>query len=106
MRYAARNTKRTARMDSNAWARKVEAARTADEVVSLVREYVATRDSRDLALLPAHCPPPRLFTAEEIADCAYRMAAYHGHDDTARVIQRIGSVLSRAAVRLAELSRS
>ena len=49
-------------------------------------------------------PPPDL-GRDDISDFAYRLAAYHSHDDSARLVQRISSVVSRAAVRLAELDR-
>jgi hypothetical protein len=93
-------------MDSASWIKRIEVATSQAEVVELVRQYIESRDPRDIAALPADCQPDRYQTAAEIAECAYRLAAYHGHDDNARVIQRIGSVMSRASVRLAELARA
>src|SRR5690348_516838 len=93
------------KMDSSSWARRIEDAPSEADVVDLVRQYLETRDPRDIAVLPADCRPPRFYSPEDIIDTAYRMAAYHGHDDAARVIHRIGGVMSRAAVRLAELAR-
>ncbi len=92
-------------MDSLSWTRKVEEAPTAEMVIDLVRDYVATRDAGDMERLPKECAPPLRYGREEIADFAYRLAAYHGHDEASRLVQRISSVISRAAVRLAELER-
>jgi len=92
-------------VDSGSWARKVEEAVSSETVIALVRDYLATRDPADLGRLPAECAPPRNVGRDEIAEFAYRLAAYHAHDDTARLVQRLGSVISRAAVRLAELDR-
>ncbi|HET6263238.1 MAG TPA: hypothetical protein VFD95_00165 [Usitatibacter sp.] len=92
-------------MDSNSWARKVEEASTPEMVITLLRDYLATRDPDEMRRLPKECVPPRDLGRDAIADFAYRLAAYHSHDDSARLVQRISSVVSRAAVRLAELDR-
>lgn len=92
-------------MDSLSWARKLEEAPTPETVVDLVRDFVSTRDPADMGRLPRECAPPQRFGREEVADFAYRLAAYHGHDDDSRLVQRLSSVISRAAVRLAELER-
>jgi hypothetical protein len=92
-------------VDSVSWARKVEDAGSTDAVIELVREYLTTRDDGDMERLPRECAPPPHLGREEIADFAYRLAAYHGHDEAARLVQRVSSVVSRAAVRLAELER-
>ena len=92
-------------MDSNAWARKVEEATTPEKVIGLLRDYLATRDPDEMKRLPLECVPPADLGRDDIADFAYRLAAYHSHDETARLVQRVSSVVSRAAVRLAELDR-
>ena len=92
-------------VDSQSWAKKVEEASSPDVVVALVRDYLASRDHQEMQRLPRECVPPTHFGREQIADFAYRLAAYHGHDDDARLVQRLSSVVSRAAVRLAELER-
>ena len=92
-------------VDSHSWARKVEEASSTDAVVALVRDYIASRDGQEMKRLPRECSPPQQISREQIADFAYRLAAYHGHDDDARLVQRLSSVVSRAAVRLAELER-
>jgi hypothetical protein len=92
-------------VDSNSWARKVEEAPTAETVIALLRDYLATRDPDEMRRLPQECAPPPDLRREDIADFAYRLAAYHSHDESARLVQRISGVVSRAAVRLAELDR-
>lgn len=92
-------------MDSNSWAKRVEEARTADEIVALVRAYLDSRDPDEMRLLPRECALPERIAREEISDFAYRLAAYHGHGDATRLVQRLSSVVSRAAVRMAELER-
>jgi hypothetical protein len=91
-------------MDSEAWSKRIEGAASEADVVGLVRQYLESRDPGDIARLPGDCRPPRYYTREDITDCAYRMAAYHGHDEAARLIHRLGSVMTAAAVRFAELA--
>ena len=93
-------------MDTPEWSRQIESARTTEEVVGLVRAYFESRPTDQLALLPPECAPPPAYNPQDIAECAYRLAAYHGHDDRyIRTVQRLAAVLSRATVRLAELAR-
>ena len=92
-------------MDTPLWSKRLDEAKSQEEVVGLVREYIESRDPEQLALLPPECTVPEHFTPDEIAQCAYALSAHHGHDDSARIVQRMASVLSRAAVRLAELKR-
>jgi len=92
-------------VDSQSWAKKVEEAASPDAVIALVRDYLGSRDEHEMQRLPRECVPPHELGREQIADFAYRLAAYHGHDDTARLVQRLSGVVSRAAVRLAELER-
>jgi hypothetical protein len=92
-------------MDSEAWAKRIQRAASEAEVVELARQYLESRDPGDIARLPADCRPPQHYTPGGVADCAYRMAGYHGHDEAARLIHRLGLVMTGAAVRLAELAR-
>ena len=92
-------------MDSGVWAHRIGEALSEEDVLKLAHEYIVTRDPRDIALLPPQLQPPRTFTPADITEFSYRLAAYHGHEETARVIHRIAGVIGRAAVRLAELSR-
>ena len=93
-------------MDSNSWARKVATAQSVDDVVAMIRQYLDTRDSGEMEKLPEACVPPPNLGRAEISEFAYRLAAYHNHDDDARLVTRMAAVLSRAAVRIAELDRA
>ena len=92
-------------MDTPAWGKKMDDAVSAQEVLDLVREYLETRDPSDLALVHKECPLPSAYTHEEIAAAAYALSAHHAQDEAATEIKKLGVVLSRATVRLAELAR-
>ena len=89
-------------MDTKTWVQRVAAAPSREAVLSLVKEYVATRDEATLAALPPEVT--RASTVEEVHDCAYRLASHPGHDDLARIVQRVSAFYARASVRLAELN--
>ena len=92
-------------MDTTKWIARLGQAAAPAEVIDLVNQYVATRDPQLLAALPAECRIGTLRTADEIIGCAYRLSAYHGHDEASRVVQRLSSFFAQASLRLAELAR-
>ena len=93
-------------MDTPAWIRRVEHANSIDEVVRIVCEYVQSRPQEDIARLPADCRfECPLSSPDEVADCAYRLAAHHeGQAGDAQVIGRVSGFFTRASVRLSELA--
>ena len=95
-----------ARMDTPAWTSRVEHATSIDEVIKLVCDYVQSRKQEDMARLPQECRfDCPLDSPEVVADCAYRLAAYHpGQEGDAELIERLSGFFSRASVRLAELA--
>ena len=92
-------------MDTTKWIARVAGAADRAQVIDLVNQYVATRDPALLAALPAECRIGALRTPDEIIGCAYRLSAYHGHDEASRVVQRLSSFFAQASARLAELAR-
>ena len=49
------------------------AARSEDEVVDLVRDYIATWAPHELAQVPLSCRPGKIRDAEDIGDVAFRL---------------------------------
>jgi hypothetical protein len=93
-------------VDTPKWIAQLSSARSAEQVLAIVNAYIASRDPRELASLPAECAVRPMAAPEEVTGCAYRLAASQAHDDNARVIQRMGAFFARASVRLAELGRA
>jgi len=92
-------------VDSPSWAKRVEEAASPETVVQLVGEFLASRDGGQMSRLPRECLPPTQLDRDQIADFAYRLVSYHGHDEAREVVEALSGVVSRAAVRLAELER-
>src|SRR5688500_827120 len=92
-------------MDTTKWLARVTEADSPAQVLELVNRYIATRDPEVLAALPAECRHAPMDNADEVAACAYRLSAYHGHDDANRVVQRLSAFFSHASLKLTELAR-
>jgi hypothetical protein len=91
-------------MDTTKWMARITQADSAAEVIDLVNQYVAARDPQVIAALPAECRPTAVRNADEVSGCAYRLSAYHGHDDVNRVVQRLAAFFTHASFRLSELA--
>jgi hypothetical protein len=93
-------------MDTPAWTRRVEHANSIDEVIKLVCDYVKSRREEDIARLPEDCRfECPLSSPDEVANCAYRLAAHHeGHTGDTQLIERVSGFFTRASVRLSELA--
>jgi hypothetical protein len=92
-------------LDTASWIPRLVAASTVGEVLHIVNDYVAARDPAVIANLPLECALKPMATAEDVAACAYRLAAYHSHGEDARTIQRLSNFFARASIRIAELTR-
>ena len=92
-------------MDTTKWMARLTQAGTSAEVIDLVNEYLASRDPQVIASIPTECALQPLSTPDDVSACAYRLSAYHGHDDVNRVVQRISAFFSHASFRLSELAR-
>jgi hypothetical protein len=91
-------------MDTTKWMARLSQANSAEEVLDLVNQYLASRDPQVLASIPPECALAPLRTPDDVSACAYRLSAYHGHDDANRVVQRISTFFSHASFRLSELA--
>lgn len=91
-------------MDTPKWVARLNAATTRGDVLRIVNEYVESRDQAVLMHLPVECRITPMLTDEELADCAYRLAAYHGHGDLSRLVNRFATFFTRASIRLGELA--
>ncbi|HUQ28532.1 MAG TPA: hypothetical protein VM051_08065 [Usitatibacter sp.] len=89
-------------MPTPSWINRLAAARTEEELLSIVQEYLSVK-ADTIALLPPECRPGMIVDVQEIPDCAYHLVAHHSHEETARLIQSVAAVFARASVRLSDL---
>ena len=92
------------------WEELLADASTPEELISIVRDFVAGIDHHDLARLPERCQPGKLVDIDDVTACAYELLRYqHEHDphpdeSLAQVANSLASFFSRASVRLSELT--
>ena len=90
------------------WYMQLDRAKTANEVVGVARDFLATWSPEDLALLPESCRPGRLRDEEDVEALhatlveAYRQSRATGKELDA--LQRLTSFVVRASIRISELA--
>ena len=89
------------------WQVQIDNAATADEVLSVARDYFALWSPEELARLPAECRPGRLRDASDLEDLnraavdAFRETRAGGED--LELLQKLTAIVGRACIRLAQL---
>jgi len=90
------------------WYTQLDRAKSANDVVNVARDFIATWSPEDLALLPESCRPGRLRDEEDIeALHATLVEAYRESRATGReldALQRLTSFVVRASIRVSEVS--
>ncbi len=88
------------------WQQRLNAAISEREVLSIVREYVATLSEGDIARLPEPCQPHRFECGEDIKAFTLALSRHHcfGDGATARLISKIFEVVAHAETRLLEMA--
>jgi hypothetical protein len=90
------------------WFGALERAKTAPEVLHVVRDYFATWTTQELTLLPEHCRPAKVRDEADVEAMhsvlveEYRNTRVSGVE--LDVLQRLTSFIVRAAIRLSELA--
>lgn len=92
-------------MTASTWQQRVAAARTAQEVVDIARDFVASFTPYELQAVPeTYRPSTRLF-ADDIPHLAFDLVRHECVDaQAAEVIQRLAAFFSHASARLAQLA--
>ena len=85
-------------------ARKLRAAGSEEEVVRLVREFIAEWRPEELAEVPALCRPSKIRDGEDIADCAFRLTrARMDATEANPLLVEMESFFAMACTRISEL---
>jgi hypothetical protein len=89
------------------WFSQLERSKSIPEVISVVRDFMATFTPSELALIPEKCRPPRLRDEEDVETLhsllveEYRVSRATGAELDA--LQRLTSFIVRTSIRLSEL---
>jgi hypothetical protein len=90
------------------WIDRLDEAPSEEEVVRIVREYVAGWPRHDLLDLPPTCRPENIADAQQVARWAYALAASRcsrsRSDDQPILLERMAAFFAHATHRLAMLA--
>jgi hypothetical protein len=89
------------------WQDKLDGAQEEAGVVEIARDYIATLDPHEVAMLPAPCRPRKLLTANDVSSYAFDLVRHvcDDKDEAAPFIHRLAAFFSHASIRLSELLR-
>ena len=93
-------------MAAVSWQESLNLARSEQDVVKVVRDFVAGLNLYELDKLPSPCRPPgKFFDAEDITSYAFEVVRHHCDDDepTRELVHKIATFFSYASTRLSQL---
>jgi hypothetical protein len=95
------------RIAAPSWQDRLEAADTEWDVVQVAKDYMATLDPEQVALLPGSCRPRKLITGNDVSSYAFDLVRYEcgDADQAAPFIHRLAAFFSHASIRLSEIMR-
>ena len=93
-------------MLATTWKSRVEEASSEDELLALVREFIADLSPKDIERLPPICRPIDFVHARDIVNYAVILVGHHcdGDGATHRLVTRLTAFFDAASLRLNHLS--
>ena len=86
------------------WQERLDDATTEQEVLQVVRDYVATITHEEYASLPERLRPGKIVDANDVTTYAFDLVREECHDEGIQhIVQRMGHIMSRASIRLSEI---
>jgi hypothetical protein len=87
------------------WNDLLKAARTENDVVTIVRDFIATLEPQEVASLPAPCRPGKFFEADDVTDFAFALVQHDCGDDpqAAALVSKLSAIFSNASDRLSQI---
>jgi hypothetical protein len=89
------------------WHSRVESAPTVDEIVTMMRDYVATLTPEQLGQLPERCRPLRVKAEDDIEYWTFRLSAIPAPERASQqFVQDLFMHFLHASLRIAQIHRS
>ena len=92
------------------WSQVLDGAGTEQDLVTVVREYLATLSPDELVRLPVGCRPGKISDGEDVSELAFRIASAHlsftGPVPDRLLLERLMGFFTHAASRAASLQAS
>lgn len=88
------------------WEERLQLASSQAEVIATARDFLATLDHFDIAMLPPGCAPRKLFGAHDVSSYAFDLVAHYCdyYLPGARLMQRLATFFMSASQRLSQLA--
>ena len=92
-------------MKDRTWQQSIDEATSEHDVVDVARDFLATLSHDEYVELPSALRPPKIIDSVDIATYAIDLARHECEDQgELQLVQRMAQIMSRASVRLAEIS--
>ena len=86
------------------WEERIDLCDNEHEVIQVAREFLAMLEPWEVALLPAPCKPPKIFTASDLSEYAFEVVSWErDHSDSSMIVRRMATFFARASIRLSQL---
>jgi hypothetical protein len=94
-----------AHMTAVTWQHRLDHARTADEVVAVARDFLASFEPAELQSLPESCRPVAKVFEDDIASYAFDLMRHEsGPTEPGELVHKLARFFSHASMRLAQLT--
>ena len=92
---------------SGLWPHVLDGATNEQDLVAIVRNYLATWSPEEIARLPVSCRPGKVIDGEDVSDYAFRLASSHvdfsGPLADRLLLERLMGFFTHAAARFAAM---
>jgi hypothetical protein len=87
------------------WQSRLDDARDEYEVVEVAKDFVATLEHWEIALLPEPCRPGKFFDANDVTAHAFTLVWHQSPDrsESAQLVNRLVVFFSSASIRLSQI---
>lgn len=94
-----------AHMTAVTWQHRLDHARSADEVVAVARDFLASFEPAELSSLPESCRPVAKVFEDDIAAYAFDLVRHEsGPTEPGELVHKLARFFSHASMRLAQLT--
>jgi hypothetical protein len=87
------------------WQSRLDDARDEYEVVEVAKDFVATLEHSEIALLPEPCRPGKFFDANDVTGHAFTLVWHQSTDrsESAQLVNKLVVFFSSASIRLSQI---
>jgi hypothetical protein len=97
--------KKSRLLAATTWQGRLDDARTESDVVSVVRDFMASIEPREIAMLPEPCQPGKFFDANDVTSFAFTLIRNEcdADSESARLGKKLSAFFAGASIRLSQI---